>query len=230
MTISVAELIERVRTILQDTTSIRWTKEELTNWLNDSYREIINIRPDANSVSATFTCAQNSTRQSLVTGTLSPAVSPIRLLDVTRNITSGRAIRHVQREPLDDTRRAWHKETGPEIEHFMFDPRLPREFFVYPAPSGASHQIEVVISSVPAGHTYNSSTGAWSAANYELIDSFANASLDYVLYRAYSKDAEYAANAQRAVAHFQAMQNALGLKTQSDIATNPQDLGDRTVR
>jgi hypothetical protein len=45
--------------------------------------------------------------------------------------------------------------------------------------------------------------------------------LDYMLYRAYSKDAEYAANAQRAVAHFQAFQNALGVKSQTEAVSQP---------
>jgi hypothetical protein len=52
-------------------------------------------------------------------------------------------------------------------------------------------------------------------------DIFANALLDYVLYRASTKDAEQAANAQRAVAHYQAFQNALGVSAQVNAASQP---------
>lgn len=209
MAITVTSILTKVQLILQDTTNVRWTEAELLGWLNDSYKEIINARPDAHSESYTFACTQNSTRQVLPSGA-------IRLLDVTYNLSSGRAIRLLPRIVLDDTRRAWHTETGADIEHWMFDPKLPREFFVYPAPSAPGHQIEIVYSSVPADHTD-------AAGDYRLIDSYHNATVDYMLYRAYSKDAEYAANAQRAAAHYQAMQTGLGVKTQSDAATAPTD-------
>jgi len=42
-----------------------------------------------------------------------------------------------------------------------------------------------------------------------LDDTYANPLLDYMLYRAYSKDAEQAGNAQRAMAHYQAMADAI---------------------
>ncbi len=231
-TVTVVSLVNRAQTILQDTVSpgVRWPVLELQNWLNDSYREIINARPDANSKSGSFTCAAG-TRQVLT------AVFPsaIRLIDVVRNVASGsnkRAIRQIDRSILDDQRRAWHGESGSaSIEYFMFDPRLPREFLVYP-PATTAAQIEVVYSLVPTGHTLTEAqlTTSPSSETIQLVDSYANIMLDYMLYRAYTKDAEYAANAARAASHFQAMQNALGVKTASDTATNPVDIGDRTVR
>ena len=45
--------------------------------------------------------------------------------------------------------------------------------------------------------------------------------LDWVLYRAYSKDAEYGANEARAAASYQAFNSALGAKTQVDAAVAP---------
>ncbi len=231
-TVTVVSLINRAQTILQDTSDpgVRWPVLELQDWLNDSYREIINIRPDANSESGAFTCAAG-TRQVLTT----QFANAIRLLDVVRNLaeTSARkAIRHIDRDILDDQRRTWHAEAGSvDIEYFMFDPRLPREFLVYP-PASTAAQVEVVYSSVPTNHTLTEAqlTSAPSSETIKIIDSYANAMLDYMLYRAYSKDAEYAANAQRALAHFTAMQNALGVKTQSDVAHNPVNLGEKTIR
>lgn len=224
-TVLVRDLITRAQTILQDTTSTRWPVEELVGWLNDSYREIVLARPDANSESGTFTCSQG-TRQDL-TKASGGFPNALRLLDVVRNVaatSTKRAIRHIERQILDDQRRGWHAETPTvNIEHFMFDPRLPRSFLVYP-PASSQAQIEVVFSSVPLAHSAADAADN-STATIRIVDSYANAMLDYILYRAYSKDAEYAANAQRAVNHYQAMATALGIKTQTDSVVDPKDPG-----
>lgn len=220
-TVLVNDLVTKAQTILQDTTSTRWPKEELVGWLNDSYREIVLARPDANSESGTFTCAAG-TRQQLDKAT-GGFPNSLRLLDVVRNVASAsakKAVRLIDRSILDDQRRDWHNETPTvNIEHFMFDPRLPRSFLVYP-PATAAAQLEVVFSSVPAAHNVNNVA---VGETIRIVDSYANAMLDYILYRAYSKDAEYAANAQRAMTHYQAMTSAIGTNTQVDTATRPTD-------
>jgi hypothetical protein len=85
---------------------------------------------------------------------------------------------------------------------------------------------------VPTNHTLSDAelTTSPSSETIKIVDSYANAMLDYMLYRAYSKDAEYAANAQRAMGHYQAMQAALGIKTQTDLSFAVRDVGDNTVR
>ncbi len=218
-TITTGDLITRAQTILQDTTDggVRWPTYELMRWLNDAYRAIINARPDANSKSdTTFSCAVG-TRQKL-TATIPSAT---KLLDVVRNTASGSAkgaVRQIDRSILDDQRRTWHAETETvDIEHFAFDPRIPTEFLVYP-PASSLARLEVVYSYVPTAHGDDATN-----ETIKVDDSYANAILDYMLYRAYSKDAEYAANAQRAAAHYQAMQAALGTKTQADAAAHPMD-------
>jgi hypothetical protein len=52
-------------------------------------------------------------------------------------------------------------------------------------------------------------------------DIYGNALADYIMYRCYSKDAEYTANAALATQHFQSFVTSLGLKTQSDQAVQP---------
>ena len=88
-------------------------------------------------------------------------------------------------------------------------------------PATTTAQLEVVYSSVPTGHTISGNTVPDEVIKVD--DSWANCIIDYILYRAYSKDAEYAANSQRAAAHYQAMQASLGVKTQSDQAVTPQE-------
>lgn len=226
-TVKVKDLLGRAQVILQDTTGTRWPIEELIGWLSDSYREIILARPDANSTTGEFTCDSGS-RQNLAKA-LGGFPNALRLLDVVRNTAAtsqGRAIRHIDRQILDDQRPGWHRETqGVDIQHFMFDPRLPTEFLVYP-PASSTAKLEVVYSSVPTAHAAADATS--TTATIKLDDSYANAMLDYVLYRAYTKDAEYAANAQRAAAHYQALTASLGIKTQADTGNDPKDPGFTT--
>ena len=220
-TVKVVDLIARAQTVLQDQTSVRWPAVELQDWLNDAYREIILARPDANTATGTFTCVAG-TRQSLT------AVFPnaLRLVEITRNLAETsykRAVRLVDRHILDDQRVGWHAEgNSVNVQHYMFDPRLPKEFLVYP-PATSTAQLEVVYASVPTAHTLTEAqlTTTPSAETIRIDDSYANAILDYMLYRAYTKDAEYAANAQRAVAHYQAMMASIGVKTASGTATHP---------
>ena len=44
-----------------------------------------------------------------------------------------------------------------------------------------------------------------------------------MLYAAYSKDADYAANAQRAASHYSIFERALGNKSGVDKAANPEE-------
>lgn len=219
--VKVVELISKAQTLLQDVTGVRWPVTELQGWLNDGYREVVNLRPDANTQTGTFTCSAGA-RQTVT----SVFTSALRLVEVVRNVASAsdkRAIRLIDRKMLDEQRRTWYAETGADtIQHYMFDPRLPKEFLVYP-PATTDASLEIVYSSVPTGHTLTEAqlTNTSTTDVIKLDDSYANALLDYVLYRAYSKDSEYAANAQRAVAHYQAMQGSLGVAQQVNQASQP---------
>lgn len=206
-----SEVIDRVRNILQDTTGVRWVDSELIQWINDAQREVVMYRPEAYSVNTNFQMTAGQTKQTL-------PVAALRLLDVVRNLgngaTPGRAIRIINREIMDAQRPNWHSDTAEaEVKHYMFDSRDPRTFYVYPKPSSA-YWVELVYTAVPT--TLTSTTGAITVR-----DDFANALVDYVCFRAYTKDAEYAANGQRALAHYQAFATAMGIKSQVDAAFGP---------
>ena len=49
---------------------------------------------------------------------------------------------------------------------------------------------------------------------------------DYVLYRAYTKDSEYAGNAARAQAHYAAFANALGVEIKATVAVAPNPVSN----
>lgn len=219
-TVTVASLVNKAQIILQDTTDsgVRWPELELLGWLNDGYLEIVLARPDANSSYGTFSCEAGSRQQlDRPGGGFENALS---LLDVIANKAPGSnkgAIRQIDRSILDDQRRTWHAESQVlDLEHWMHDPRIPRCFHLYP-PAASGAQIEVVYSYAPTAHTAVSGV-------INMVDSYAPALLDYMLYRAYSKDAEYTANANRAMGHYQAMQNSLGIGAKAAAAASPMDI------
>ncbi len=217
-TIKVTDIVKRVEDVLQDS-NVRWPRLELQNWLNEAYLQIVLLRPDATAKTGTFTCV-SGTRQVLTTG----FPTAIRLLDVVRNLAATSAkkvIRLVDRSVLDDQRPSWHAETATvDIQHFTFDPRQPKEFFVYP-PATTAAQIEVIYTDAPGAHTLTAAqldpTGG-SAETIKLDDIYLSALIDWILYRAFSKDSEFAANAARANAHYQAFTAGVGAKSQSDTA------------
>jgi hypothetical protein len=227
-TVKVTDIIRRVEDVLQDT-NIRWPRTELQNWMNESYLAITLARPDANAKTGSFTCAAG-TRQVLS----SEFPSSLRLLDVTRNLATNsgyKVIRLVARSVLDDQRPAWHAETGTTaIQHFTFDPRQPKEFFVYP-PATTAAEIEVVYTDSPGATTLTESQldPAGSDATVILLDDiYMSPMIDWVLYRAYSKDAEYGANEQRAQAAYGAFNAALATKNQVDSAVSPSNMSSVT--
>lgn len=205
-------ILTRAVDIIQDATNVRWPEAELLRWLSDGQREVVIHKPEANVTNTSLQLAAGNTKQSL------PAAG-LQLIDVVRNLgsngtTPGRAVRLVAREVLDAQRPDWHTEAGASaVKHFVFDARDPRTFYVYPQPLSAFY-LEVIYSVAPADLTAGSSV-------LTLSDIYANALLDYVLYRAYSKDAEYAGNANRAVAHYSAFANSIGIKTANDRSRGP---------
>lgn len=199
-TITANEILRRARKTLNDDNSVRWTEAELIDWLNDAQREIVVYRPDASVVEEDYGLV-GGTRQEL------PAAG-LRLLDIVRNSGSNRAVRQVPRYVLDTTRPDWHTEQGSDVKHFVFDERVPRVFYVYPGVENG-HQVRVAYSVAPAPIQNGESVIA-------VDDTYAGALLDYVLYRAYSKDAEFSANAERAGGYFQAFMMGIAAKVQGD--------------
>ena len=222
MSIAAQALIRRVVETLQDTTSIRWPVAELVRYLNDGQREIIVHRPDAMVTNASVSLA-SGTKQSL------PA-NGAKLIDVVRNSAGNkRAIRMCAREILDAQSPGWHNLSGVnEIVHFMFDPRDPKVFYVYPPAAASGASVDLVYSALPtdiaepaAGTDFAAVTG-----NISVPDIYSNALQDYVLYRAYTKDSQYAGNEARAQARYAAFANALGIEIKATVAVAPSAAGN----
>ena len=203
-TITGSSIVDRAGVLLQDLASVRWERSELLAWLNDGQRAAVALKPELSTSTAPLQLAAGVTKQAIPSGAL-------RLLNVTRNLgaagtTPGAAIRVVDRASLDAFVPTWHADANAVglIQHFIPDAGDPRAFYVYPKAPATAWYIEVV-TSVPPADT-NDSGGAIG-----IDDVYAPALLNYVLFRAYSKDAEAAASAQLATSYFAAFRAELGV-------------------
>tara|TARA_R100000231_G_scaffold34893_2_gene30930 strand:- start:10404 stop:11129 length:726 start_codon:yes stop_codon:yes gene_type:complete len=220
-TLTGTNLLSRIKDTLQDTTSVRWPEAELLRYINDAQREIVNFRPESSAKTANVQLV-TGTKQALPTDGL-------RLIKVTRNMsdasggaTGKRAIRIVNVDILNTQEPDWNDPTvsgdaahGTVVKHYIFDEDDPRNFYVYPGVSGNAY-VEVVYSASPTDLANTSAT-------ISVDDIYANAIIDYVLYRSYMKDAEYAGNAQRAQNHYQLFTASIGQGGQSAMLLDPNN-------
>lgn len=220
MAVTVQSVIDRVQKTLQDTTGVRWpVVDELVLWVNDAQREIALLKPDASAKNVTVTLAAGTKQDIPSDGN--------RLLRVVRNMSAAsngvgkRAVRIVSREVLDAQTPDWHDPlvTGDAahttvVKHYIYDEQNPRNFYVYPGVATANSSfVEIIYSANPVTVAQN--------GNLDIPDIFANAVMNYVLYMAYMKDADYAGNQQRASSHFQLFMASITGKAQLDALTSP---------
>jgi len=217
--VKVSDIISRARILLNDQDGTRWLDNELVSWINDAQKLIALVRPDSSVSNSTVTLVAG-TKQSIPAG-------GFRLLDIIRNIaldgiTGGRSIRVVDREVLDSQDPMWHTTTAAgTIKHFIYDNRNPLAYYVYP-PAIAGTKIEVMYSVSPTEIVYNSGNVAGTMnTDLTVADIYLESVLNYAMYRAYSKDAEFSQNPQLAAGYLQTVYSMLGIKTQKDVAFSP---------
>lgn len=225
MALTGTNLLSRIKDILQDTTSVRWPEAEILRYINDAQREIVNYKPESSAKTDNVQLA-TGTKQAL------PA-DGLRLIKVTRNMsaasgsaTGKRAIRIVNVDILNTQEPDWNDPTvsgdaqhGTVVKHYIFDEDDPKNFYVYPGVAGNAF-VEIVYSKTPTDLSSASS-------NLDIDDIYGNAVIDYVLFRAYQKDSEYAGNAQRAQTHYQLFLNCIGQGAQAQNLLSPNN--DRTA-
>ena len=206
MAVTVADVLADCRYILQDAAKVRWADAELLLWLNIGQYVIAIGKPDASTTTAAIALVAG-TKQALPAG-------GIVLIDVIRNMgtgsTPGRAVRREDKAMMDTIAPDWHTSTaGGVVHYYMVDSRFPKTFYVYPPQPAVPTYIEIVYSVAPSL--------AVTGGNITLDDIYRAVLLDYICYRAFSKDNEVG-DAGKASFHMQAFLNSMGLKTNGDAA------------
>jgi hypothetical protein len=141
-------------------------------------------------------------------------------------------VRICSREILDAQMPNWHNIAGAaEIVHFMYDPREPKAFWVYP-PATIAAKLEINYSATPtdiaepaAGSEY---TRWWAISRWRTstpMRCWITCCTAAIL-----KDADYAGNAARAQAHYAAFATALGIELKATLSAAPVSVGNPNFR
>lgn len=195
----VSSLTTRAGKILKDANHVRWTDAELLLWYNDAVRDTVQFDTAANSKHVTQILAAGA-RQSI------PA-DAVALLDVAGNINAdgshGSQIFMCDRKALDAFMPKWQAGSQKtSVQNAMYDPGDRKTYYVYP-PVAAGTKIEIVHSFIPSEATNAASD------DIALDPQYFTPLLDYMLWRAFSKDSENPASKARADSHSSAFQSAL---------------------
>lgn len=217
-TITAQSIINKASTLLNDTSNVRWTRAELLGWLNDAQRQIVVLQPSSTSKLATIQLV-SGTRQTIPSdGWL--LLKVIRYMG-TNGTTPGRALRVVSQQVMDAYNPYWHSDR-PTLtpQSYVFDEQEKTAFYVYPPNTGAGY-VQINYSPEPVDLTTESQA-------IVVRDIFEPAIVDYICYRAMSKDAEYAPGVALAGNYLTTFNAALGIKTDAEIKNSPnQDLQPR---
>jgi hypothetical protein len=206
VTFTTADVMTRAATTIGDEQFVRWSAQELHRYLNDGLRAIVAIKPNAKSKTVTL---------DLVEGTMQTLPEDYTILSrVSRNITSDGngtgAIRTLDsRSVVDAMLPGWQDETvipfARVVKHVIHDLADPATFYVVPGNDATGH-IEAVVGAYPAASPVPganpSAIGSYTDA-VDLADIYLNPLVDYLIHRAYAKDARVAGSAARAAAHYE---------------------------
>lgn len=210
-TLTAASIITKAVTQLNDLSAVRWTRAELLEWINDAQRTIVLMAPNSSNYTTNIKMVAGTRQQIPDDGWV--------LLDVYRNMgttgtTPGRTIRITSKEVLDGFNPDWHSDSAvTTVKNYIYDTQDQTAFWVYP-PSDGKGYLQLNYARLPVPCTQESD------AIY-VNDILQTAVVDYVLFRACSKDAEYAPGLVLAQGYWSAFIAALGAKEAAEKANNP---------
>lgn len=212
-TIIASDVIEKAQIVLMDATGTRWpVATELLGWLCDGQREVLVYKPNAFVKNLAVKLAAGTKQQLPTDG--------VQLIDVVRNMgangtTPGRAVRITERESLDSANPDWHTSTpAAVVKHYIYSLLDPKHFYVYPPqPAADQGYVEVIYGATPGDVALTDPIA--------VDDIYQNVLVDYILYRAFSKDSEYNGDGGRASAHQNAYMTALTGKMRVEWVANP---------
>ncbi len=197
----VSEIFDSASGPLLDPLFKRWGQGTRFALLKEAQREIVRLKPEANSGFINIELAAGS-RQAL------PATA-LRLMDVSRNMgvdggAPGLPIAVIDRALLDQMAPDWHFQmvaADAPVQHYAYDDRHPRYFWVYPRRPDGHWQVEALVSLPPADIVY---VDTWDLA-ITLDDVWACAIADYIVARCLSgpQGVTVPGSVQLALAHMQ---------------------------
>lgn len=184
MTVSVTSILTKFGILANDVDAVAFPQAERVEWLNEGQLALVKVKPDAKTKTATIQLSAGA-RQT------NPS-DCIEIVELRQN-DGGSAILPCDRKSLDSFSPNWMRTpTSSTVKHYMDDPQ-PDTFYVYPAQNATPATVVMTYVAVP------SQVGV--SNNIDVRDIYADRLVNYMIYRAYSKDSEEG-NAQRAAAAY----------------------------
>ena len=237
--ILVKDVLYRVSAQLHDISPqfTRWTQRELILWLNDGQKAVAKYMPSSCARVDAVKLAPG-TKQSIeriVSASVIPGdgsspsdVYGHYLQSVVRNmgnngLTPGNSVRVVDREVLDANNPSWHTTTAASVSQYTFDPRYPKIFYVSPGVPAGGLWVEISYLANPVEISVSGSYGmdGVDVATISIDDKYVDDLVNYVLARAYMKDAEFAANGQLAGTHANMFTSSINAQVAALTGVNP---------
>lgn len=201
-TITGQQISDKAEIIIQDTSNIRWSTDELLGWINDCQRAICATVTGAKYTIGELTLAAGALQQLPSDG--------YALVRITRN-ANGPPVKKVPQFVLDSGRPGWYSETPTTtIQHYMYDERSPKHFHVYP-PAAVGAKVVAHYSVAPTDLSTLAST-------IDIDDVYEPAILHYVVAHAYMKDFEASGNAERASSHLALFEKLVAAKAAAETS------------
>ena len=198
------------RLLLNDSGSYMLTDSEALEWIRAAESEVVNLKPSANIVTSSTT---------LVAG-VKQTVPGNSLLGVVGN-SDGSPVTYMSRGNIDSLIPGWRAESpDPAVLMYSYDPMNPKVFYVYPPQPSSGFGALILECSV------NPTELSTLASTLTLDNSYKQAVVDYVCYRAYMKEQENPSSLQLAQGHYAAFVQGLTGKSVSEGAVQnaPQEV------
>lgn len=206
MALAASVIIDRVETVLLDSTNVRWTAAELLDYLNAGITAIVSIKPDSSVFVGSFTLANASSKQTIPSdGT--------QFLKVSRNLSPATSvITQVEENHLNHAKSDWHNTVGTPA-HFVFDPRLPNKFYIYPQPASGTNTVELAYVQIPTRL-------ASAASTIPFEDGYETPLFYYTIAFAYAKNAKRG-DIMKANSYMNLFYSFFGIKTPTQFQFSP---------
>jgi len=201
-------LINEVRGILLDASSVAYTAGELLTFLNEALRASSNVKRD-------FYVKQGTI--DLVAGVVQELPSDgLAVIDLIYNNHTGRVCTQCDMELLQEANRFWPADDPQEnVENWAANPKNPRRFYVTPPNTGGSGvALMGAYGAVPPEITDPDTDLAVTDDNQPII-------VNFMLARAYSKSSKRYDPTKEAF-YFGKWGELIGMKSTSQIAIAPR--------
>jgi len=197
MALSISRLIDDAARQVQDEAHVRFTRAEWLDYFNAAQRRLVQLRPDVLAPTEHTLTLVRGFRQTVPTG--------MQLIDVVCN-ASGllEPVTLTESRLLDALDAGWRTHGHSSVAvHYTADRAAQGEFWVYP-PAVAGMQVKVLLVADVQDVASEADTATVASRWFDALREF-------MLYRAWSKDAEFAGQAQLADRHLALFHAAIGV-------------------